>query len=743
VKRLQRRAIGPALAAGAAAAILVAATLAGLRPLPDSLGFYRDSVAYPRFVDRHGVPLTVTYSNEWNVHDFVALHDIPPLLQQAVLQAEDKRFYSHGGADWLARGHALVQNIAALRAVRGASTITEQVVRLLHPRPRTVWSRWLEGWEATRLEARFSKAEILEFYLNQVPYARRQRGLAQAARYYFDRSLDTLNTREMLSLAVLIRAPARLDPARDSQAVARAVKRLAAALASAGRLSAWRLEALSRESLTLHAPPEPVDAAHFVGHLRKSLSPSGRSRIETTLDASLQTRIQRILDTRLHDLRRRKVTDGAVLVVDHATDEILAWVNGGGYDPNEHGALIDAVTTPRQPGSALKPFLYALALERGWTASTLIDDSPLSEAVGRGLHEFENYSHRHYGPLRLRDALGNSLNVPAVRTVQYVGRREFLDRLHRLRFDSLSAHPDFYGDGLALGNGEVTLYELVRAYAALARHGLWRPLRATFDDLPADGAQRVFDPETATLIADILSDPDARRLEFGNGHLLNLPVQTAVKTGTSNDYRDAWAAGFSDRYTVGVWMGNLDRRPMNGVSGSIGPALVLRAVFAELNRFRDVAPLRLSPKLRAARVCRISGDLATSHCPGVREWFEPGTVPTQVCPLHHGTEKRPGMAIDVQRSIDPALAQPTPGLRIARDPRIPDDAEIFAFMLAPGVVPKRVEWLVDGRREGISGESETRFLWPLRVGRHEAQARIWLAGRDEPVKTAAVAFYVR
>jgi penicillin-binding protein 1C len=734
-----------ALACGAtaAAAVLAVATLSSLQPLPESLDFYRDHVSHPQFTDRRGTPLTVTYANEWNAHDFVPLHDIPLFLQHAVVQAEDKRFFIHGGADWLARGHALLQNLAALRAVRGASTITEQVVRMLHPRPRTLWSRWLEGWEANRLEARFAKAEILEFYLNQVPYARRQRGVVQAARHYFDRSPDTLNTREMLALAVLIRAPARLDLDRGSDAVRPAMDRLASALAADGHMPSWRSEALARETFVLRPPPAPVDAAHFVGRLRHTLNTQNRARINTTLDASLQQRVQEILDTRLRDLRKRDVSDGAVLVVDHATDEVLAWVNGGGYDPDRHGALIDAVTTPRQPGSTLKPFLYALAMEHGWTAATLIDDSPLSEPVGRGLHQFQNYSRRHYGPLRLREALANSLNVPAVRTVQHVGREDFLDRLHRLRFDSLAAHPDFYGDGLALGNGEVTLYELVRAYATLARRGLWRPLRETFDAPAADTPRRVFAPETATLIADILSDPDARRLEFGNGHLLQLPVQTAVKTGTSNDYRDAWAVGFSDRYTVGIWMGNLDRRPMRGVSGSIGPALVLRAVFAELNRFAEGASLTLSRELRPARICRLSGALATPRCPSLREWFRQGDVPRRPCTLHDDGGDSPHLHAALQAAAAPALAQPTPGLRIARDPRIPDESEMFAFALAPGVEPQRVEWLVDGGREAVSGAGETRFLWPLRSGRHEAKARVWISGNAEALETPPVAFYVR
>ena len=194
-------------------------TLADLRPLPDSLVPDTAHLQKIQILDRNFVPLTATYQNRWNVHDCLPLHEIPDFLQRAFVASEDQRFYDHGGIDWLARLHALWQNIRALSSVRGASTISEQVVRMWHQRPRTLWSRWLEGIEAGRLEKSFSKTEILEFYLNQVPYAGRRRGVVQAARYFFDRDLDTLNTKEMLALVVMVRAPSRLDIRRRDGAL--------------------------------------------------------------------------------------------------------------------------------------------------------------------------------------------------------------------------------------------------------------------------------------------------------------------------------------------------------------------------------------------------------------------------------------------------------------------------------------------------------------------------------------------
>jgi len=366
--------------------------------------------------------------------------------------------------------------------------------------------------------------------------------------------------------------------------------------------------------------------------------------------------------------------------------------------------------------------------------------------VGFGLHTFHNYSRHHYGPLRLREALGNSLNIPAVRTVDFVGRRTFLERLHGLGFASLVEPADYYGDGLALGNGEVTLLELVGAYATLARGGVYTPVAMVFDDTsPPAPSRRIFSEEVSTLIASILSDPEARRLEFGDGYLLRFPVQTAVKTGTSSHHRDAWAIGFSHRHTVGVWMGNLDREPTQEVTGSIGPALVLRAVFSELNRHGESEPLPLSRRLQAVTICRATGKRAAPECPSLVEWFEARTIPAATCPVHGGARQGERTAPDSLEAPGGALrlTRPTSGLQLAMDPRIPDDLEVFPFMLPETTRPIRTEWLVDGRVAGRTGKGEQRFLWPLSRGEHTALARVWLPGSREAVETRPVTFRVK
>jgi len=723
---MRRVGAGLAVAVLVGTAALALATRASLEPLPASLDVVaaiepgRDDWNRRQVLDRNALPLTVTFATGWNVYDRVALHDVPRFLRDAFVAAEDRRFWAHSGVDWLARLAAVATNLRHGTSIRGASTISEQVVRMLNPRPRTLWSRWVEGFEAHRLERAFGKHEILEFYLNQVPYASNRRGIRQAARHYFARDLGTLSRKEMLALAVLVRAPSRLDPWRAPGAADAAIARLADALVEHGVLDADERDAVLAEPLELAAPRLAVHAPHFVRHARREAERSApyAARVMTTLDGTLQAKVQAMLDERLAALAPLGVGDGAVLVADHTTGEILVWAVAGGANPDGPATHIDAVTTRRQPGSALKPFVYALALDSGWTAAEIIVDAPLVESTSFGLHSYRNYSRRHYGPVTLRDALGNSLNVPAVKALQFVGAERFLETLHALGFDGLDAHPDHYGDGIALGTAEVSLLELVQAYASLANGGMFRPLTTLLHEGRVRPARRVFSPEAASLVADILSDPEARALEFGHDSVLRLPVQTAVKTGTSSDFRDAWAVGFDHRHVVGVWIGNLDRKPSTGVSGSTGPALLLRAIFAELHRGRTTRPLPLAPALERHTVCvpvphTGNPTSGTSGCVERDEWFLPGTAPAE----------RQRIAADAPAPL--TLRQPTHGLRLAYDPRIPSDAQAFEFVIAGALPDDDVRWIVDDREHPSQGPT---WLWPVTRGEHRVSAAVYRDG---------------
>ncbi len=320
------------------------------------------------------------------------------------------------------------------------------------------------------------------------------------------------------------------------------------------------------------------------------------------------------------------------------------------------------------------------------------------------MHDFHNYSRVFYGKISLREALGNSLNIPALQTIAFVTPTRYLDTLHALGFASLMQPVEFYKEGLALGNGEVTLFEMVQAYSTLANRGVFRPLTPLPQSTLTRKNSRVYSPEAASLIANILSDPFARRREFGAESVLNLPIQTAVKTGTSTDYHDAWVLGFDAHYTVGVWLGNLDRTPMDGVTGSTGPALVLHSLFAELAGREKPQPLYLSPQLAQQEVCTGYGQ---TNCFPRTEYFILGSEPQS--------------KQSAQRSKRLELRRPTQGLKIAYDPRVPASMQAFEFVADGMAAGSQLEWLLNGKT--IATTQIGHFLWPLKPGHYSLQVK--------------------
>ncbi len=680
-------------------AVFVIKTLADFQS--PSKDFYKVYSGFQKMQvqDRQGRPLNISYQNRWNLYDVKPLYQMPDLLKKAFITAEDKRYYEHGGVDWLARASAVKSLVRQRRAGRGASTITEQVVRLLHPRPRNIWSKWIETLEALELDARVNKSTIFEFYLNQVPYTANRKGVVQASRYYFNRSPDSLNEKEMLALAVLVRAPSKFDLYKKPDGIETPINELAKKLNV--KLTPQKFELLK--------PDMVADAQGFVEYIKRdeNVGPYiSRGRVRTTLDSDIQNKTYKLLKARLNALKAKNVTNAAALVVDHTNGEIIAWaVVGQGCEESNFeasGCKINMVLSPRQPGSALKPFLYTEVMDKGWTAATIIDDSPYSEAVGRGLHNFRNYSSIYYGDVTLRQALGNSLNIPALKTINYVGAEEYLKKLHKLGFKSLDKQADFYDEGLALGNGEVSLFELVRAYAALANRGKYIELKSVLEQNINEGAQ-IYSEEAASITGNILSDPWARLWEFGGANsVMNFPVQTAIKTGTSNDHRDAWAVAYNYKYVVGVWMGNINREATKGLTGSTGPALAVRGIMKELNHNRETAALFLSPKLTTQDICINDRN---AECVKRTEYFKAGTGPD---------------IIKKAKAEIFSIVRPTNGLEMAVDPRVPADRQYFEFAVSGLKAGQEVEFILDG--VSIYKGTANKFMWKLQRGVHKLKA---------------------
>ncbi len=749
-----------------------------VKPIPASLTDINSQAIHANILDRHGYLLALTRLNKLN-HNITPIWQIPEQVSKAFVEAEDSRFFEHHGVDWYSRVGAIRDNIRAGRIIRGASTITEQCIRIIHPRPRTFFTRFTETIEAYLLESRFSKDEILEFYLNQVPFSHQCRGVSQASDYYFNRTLDTLSIGEILILAVAVRAPSQLNPLNkknENEGLRLRVHRLANVMNAKGIISYNIDEETAPIDLEPASPRS--GASHFVQHIKKRFETEcqAQSRVMTTLDINLQTKLHQLLKQSIIHLENKSIKHSAILVLDHQTDEIMAWVNSTDYFSSENGSMIDAVEILRQPGSALKPFLYAQAMESGFTAASIIPDTFLIHPVGHGLHTFKNYSSHHYGPVRLRCALGNSLNIPAIRMIRQIGTTPFLDTLHKLGFESLTNDSVHYGEGLALGNGEVSLFELVRAYSILARSGIYREPRFLIPDTRPVFEKQIFSKETCSIISHILSDPAARMMEFGNSGLLDFPVQTAVKTGTSTDYRDAWAVGYNYKYTAGVWMGNLDYTPTREVTGSRGPALVLRSVFHELNRNQKTQPLYISPVLQTKKICSLSGRLPSSYCPATTiEWFKNDNIPDKTCNWHKSHQHTIVTVLPLEyndwvkisgntafkivkkdttivhglpdSNKGPApkinMVQPVPGLHIALDPRIPDDLERFPFIIQTDSSIKKTDWFLNGKLLAATGPGQTRYPWKPERGRHVVYAAVTLNKDNRNIQTQPVTFLVK
>ena len=625
------------------AALAALALWLRLGPIDPSLLDRKPSLV---LVDRHGEVLYEPLGTTGTRTDWITV--VPANVERATLAAEDHRFRSHVGVDPIAIARAFVHDVRAMSVVEGGSTITQQVAKLLlQSKNRDVAQKIRESILALRLEHRYSKNEILALYLNLAPYGNRITGIARASRAYFGCSPDHLTAAQAAYLASLPQRPSAFNPLRDP---ARARQRQRAVLARMN-LSDDNLKHAKAERLQFRLEAQPVLAMHFIEKVLSTdnRQPTTDNRIATTLDAQLQREVQGIIRAQKDDLLRHGAHSVAVVVLDNANGEWLAWEGSGDYFGGVFGGAIDGVTTPRQPGSTLKPFTYALAFERGETPASVLADIPshFPTAEEGVVYTPHNYDNHYRGPLRVRAALASSVNVPAVAMLSKLGPESLLHFLRRAGFSHLDRTADYYGLGLTLGDAEVTLEQLVTAYATFARGGLSVQPSCIRTSVHAPTRRLVHEP-TAFWITDILADPDARAYAFGTGSNLDFPFPVAVKTGTSQAYRDNWTIGYTRDVTVGVWVGNFDRRELQGSSGVTGAAPIFNAVMlAAVKRVRGALPIGdttpiLEPPDDLVRtpVCALSGMRPSTHCPAVEnEWLEK-KAPAKFCTWHHAGEVR-------------------------------------------------------------------------------------------------------
>jgi 1A family penicillin-binding protein len=651
------------MAAGGVGAHLLLADL----PSPDTL-YKHQTGASSRILDRNGRLLYEIADPHAGRHVPVPLEEIPLYCRQATIATEDADFYTNPGVDIRGILRAVWINLQGGEVLAGGSTITQQVARnlLLSPQERiqrTLLRKLRESLLAWRIARTFTKDEVLALYLNEVYYGNLAYGLEAAARTYFGKSVRELSLAECALLAGLPQSPAFYNPLTNPDQARKRQQVVLRLMTEQGYITPEQAELAAQERLHFASTPFPIEAPHFVMYVwawlekrfgAEALYTEGLV-VTTTLDLDLQHTAEATVRRHLARLSQvseesgiREVNNAALVALDPQTGAILTMVGSPDYfNPAIDGA-VNAALALRQPGSAIKPLTYAAAFTPDGQAQGLPRLTPASVILDvrtafptrEGLpYVPENYNRRFHGPVSAREALAQSLNVPAVRALQMVG----VDRLVTLASDlgmTSFGTGERFGLALTLGGGEVRLLELTAAYAAFANGGRRVDPFAVLEVRDARGHLRyqarpipgpqVLDPRVAYLITDILSDEKARAPAFGTGSVLSLSRPAAAKTGTSSDWRDNWTIGYTPQLVTGVWVGNADGRPMRNVSGVEGAGPIWHDFMERALRGQPVVPFTEPPGLEGVRVCVPSGLLPTPLCPRTREeLFIAGTAPTE------------------------------------------------------------------------------------------------------------------
>ncbi len=744
-----------------------------LGPLPDGLLDTRPGSS-TLVVDRRGEPLHEALSDDDTRSVRLTAATVPPVLAAATVAVEDRRFWHHVGVDPLAILRALRVNLAEGRVVEGGSTITQQVAKHLLQRREPARARGLgaklhEAVIALRLEHRFTKADLLAMYLNLAPYGNQIAGVERASRAYFGVPAAMATPAQAAFLAGLPQRPSAFNPYRRRDAAIARQRLVLRRMARAGGLSTADLGQALADAIVLSPPAAYRPAPHFVEMALAGAGEARPERLVTTLDAGLQADVAGIIESQRELLRRHGAHNVAVVVLDNARGEWLAWEGSGDYLDTANGGTINGPVSPRQPGSALKPFTYALAFERGFEPASVLADVPSSFPTDEPgvVYAPRNYDGQYRGPMLARVALAGSENVPAVRLASELGVPSLLRFLSRAGLTTLDKTASHYGLGVTLGNAEVRLDELVAAYAAFARGGEW----LTPSYLPRDlssppPVRRLVSARTAFWITDILSDGEAREFAFGRGSSLELPFPVAVKTGTSQAYHDNWTVGYSRRVTVGVWVGNFDRTPLRNSSGVTGAAPIFQAVMLAAERrlggsdgALSAAPIAATPSTAVEReICGLSGQIANAWCPIRRREWVAAEAPAVPCSWHHHSDEGlltfwpaefrqwarergldAGVRIDegtavaasgrVERTVARtapaavglAIVSPPDGATYLIDPTLRREFQTLALKAQSGT-GRPLEWRVSGQIVGTVA-ADGQLDWPLSPGTHRIEVR--------------------
>lgn len=642
-------------------------------PSPDRL-LQRGPQLTTKIYDRSKVLLYKIYRDQ--NRSLVPLEKIPASLVQATLAIEDKDFYRHGGLSLKGIIRAFRHNTLYPEEPQfGGSTITQQLVKnTLLTNEKTFRRKIREAILAIMVDTKFSKDEILQMYLNEIPYGGSVYGVEEASQKYFGKHVWEINAAEAAFLAGLAKAPSKYSPFSDyPEFTKRRQEQVVGEMVEAKYLTPEEAIEIIATPLRFIKQKDLIKAPHFVFYIKELLNEAygekvveqGGLEVTTTLDWKTQQMAEKIVQEEVDQLANFKISNGAALVINPKSGEILAMVGSKDYFDFENDGNVNVTLRPRQPGSAIKPINYSVALEKGYTAATVIPDTAITYRIpGQPPYSPQNYDGKFHGNVPLRVALASSLNVPAVKVLSSYGVDQMVAMGQKMGITTWD-DPSRFGLSLTLGGGEVKMIDLAQAYASLANLGKITPFNPfiqikdyhekviyqnrCLNESYCPGEYQVVKPEIAFILNDILSDNSARTLAFGPNSLLKVPNQkVAAKTGTSNNLRDNWCFGYTPSVLVAVWVGNNDNTPMSRVASGVTGATPIwyRIINQMLERKPQEEWLRPEGVLRVA-ICQTTGTLACQNCPKItEEYFINGTQPSQACQIEEDFE--PNRTINFQ-----------------------------------------------------------------------------------------------
>ncbi len=670
-----------------------------------------DGLRSTRIFDRNGVLLYEQRGTAGGYARPVALDDVAESVILATLSSEDANFYVHPGIDPIGVVRAVWLNLKEHRVAFGGSTITQQLAKQLDRQPRTLTGKLVEAYDARRLERTLGKREVLTQYLNRVYYGRLAYGIEAAAWAHFGKRARDLSLDEAALLAILPRAPSAYAPDRNPERALRRRAHVLRRMAERGWITGVQAQAAAAMPIRLRSRKIQRRAPHLLDHLSNLRRiPAGAPDVTLAIDIALQEQLERQAQMHLAELAGRGAEQAGIVVLDHHSGEVLAMVGSRGYGEVGVAGAVNVTTSVRPPGSTLKPFVYALAIERGAHPSTLVLDVP-THFLGyqpRAMRE------RYHGAVAMRDALGSSMNLPAVREVARLGTGPVLRLLHSAGLRSLDRDKPV-GLSIALGGTSVSLLELTNAYGTLARGGAYtevRFMRQSHDPV----RERVISEQTAFMITDALADAQARRREFGVETPLDLPFPAAAKTGTSQAFGDNVVVGYSTELTVAVWVGKFDGTPMQGVLAMHGAAPLWRSAMLAAHQQRHPGPFAVPSGVAKRSVCADTGRVA-GGVPCARRRLEYVATRTR----RSAPEQPPPLAI----------VGPPDGATFVVDPWIPRRSQRVELRAAVNDARiRRLRWTVDGTEVG---ETEAPFVahWTLRPGHHVVRVEGIVEGASE------------